>query len=481
MLLSIDQGTSSTKACVYAPPGELLGVASVPVVRHVLPDGSVTQDPHALVASCRDASEAALRQAGVPAARLDGVVLANQGESFLLLDPRGRPLTPVFSWQDPTTGDVLERADLRERRMEIEARTGLPLHAEFVAPRLAHRLEQLGGEARGVRLATLDTWLLHELDPARPFVTDRATASRTMLVGLTDQDWDEELLAWFAVPRETLAEIVPCDRPGGQVALGGVELPVLASGYDMGLALLGHGCLAPGEAKATFGTCLGVMAATGTRPVAASGLLTTIAYGRDGRSAFALDGEIAAAGALVEWAISLGMAASLRELDALAASVPDAGGVVLVPAILGLGAPHWRERARATVSGLRAESGRAQLAHALYDAIAWSVHDVAVALRAAGIAVDALRVDGGLTWSRALMQRCADVCELPVLISAQREATAYGGAALAMLARGLITEADVRAAAKDGAEELAPERPPRPEEAAAWAAAIAHVLGVAAD
>ena len=324
-------------------------------------------------------------------------------------------------------------------------------------------------------MGTLDTWLINQLDRSRPHITDRATASRTMLIGLTDQDWNDDLLTAFGVPRDHLAKIVPCDAPGAALEFDGVDVPLLASGYDMGLALLGHGCLDAGETKATFGTCLGVMSATGSRPVVAEGLLTTIAYGRGGEDAFALDGEIAAAGALVRWAVGLGIAASAEALDRLGASVPDAGGVLIVPAIQGLGAPYWRDDVHGAVFGLTNATGPAGFARAVLEAIAWSLRDVLEAIRGAGIALGELRVDGGLVHSPTLMQLCADVGQISVIVGDQPEATAYGAAALGMLAAGETSREEIRAGAV-GVRRFDPVREPSPDMIARWEGAVRSIL-----
>jgi len=474
LILALDQGTSATKACVYEPPGRLRGSASIPVRRHSPAPGSVEQDPLELLESCRAAAAAALADAGASASDLRCAALANQGESFVLFDDAGTPLGPVVSWQDTRSGHVLERLDAEGHREPIERRTGLPLHAEFSAPKLAHRLAEAPLPA-GSRFGTLDTWLIHGLHPAAPHVTDRATASRTMLIGLEDDDWSEDLLELFAVPYEILPTIVPCDDVGAQILVEGHELPLTVSSYDMGLALLGHACLDRGDLKATFGTCLGVMGATGPEAVEARGLLTTLAYTLGRSPAFALDGEIAAAGALFNWALRLGLAGSLDELEGLAASTTSSAGAVVVPAITGLGAPHWRDDAEGAIVGLTEAVGRAELAHAVFDAVAWSLSDVLAAMRAVGIEVDELRVDGGLTRSRLLLRRCADVCQTPLTIGAQREATAFGSAALAMLADGSATGGDLRAAAR-GTERVDPGAAPSDAEAEAWATAVAGVL-----
>jgi glycerol kinase len=446
-ILSIDQGTSATKACVFEAPGSLLGQATIPVGRRTLADGGVEQDPAELVESCVRAARGALGQARITAADLDGVALANQGESFLLFGESGIPYGPVVGWQDTRCGDVIDGLAATGASDLVEERTGLPLHAEFSAPKLAFRLRS-GEVPDDALFGTLDTWLIHQLDPSRPHVTDRATASRTMLVALDDPDWSDDLLELFGVPRRLLPRVVDCDAVPAMLCIEGHEVPLVASGFDMGLALLGHGCLAPGETKATFGTCLGVMSVADGPAGRPRGLLTTIAYTLQGSSRYALDGEIAAAGSLVDWAIGLGIARTFEELEQLARSVPDAGGAVLVPATTGLGAPHWRDDVRARLVGMTGTFGRGQFARAVLDAIAWSLADVVEALEAAGLDVAALHVDGGLAASRLLLQRCADCAGVPLVRSAQEEATAFGAAALGMLAAGQARTDEIAAAAR---------------------------------
>jgi glycerol kinase len=474
LVLAIDQGTSATKACVFEPPGVLLGVGAVPVSRRSPAPGVVEQDPEELVESCRAAARAALADAVVAARDVRAAALANQGESFVLFED-GDALAPVVGWQDTQTGDVLDRVRDVPGAAELIATTGLPPHAEFVAPKLAHRL-QSRAVTPATRAGTLDTWLLHRLDPAAPLVSDRATASRTMLAGLEDTDWSPALLELFGIPRSLLAPIAGCDEIHAELDLDGTRIALRASSYDMGLALLGHACLAPGETKARFGTCLGVMTATGAELVRAHGLLTTVAYTLGGAPVYALDGEIAAAGSLVSWAIGLGIAGSLDELDALAATSGGAGGAVVVPAMSGLGAPHWRDDVLGAIVSLSEAVGRPQVAHAVLDAIAWSLRDVLAALERNGLGVAELRVDGGLTNSAVLMQRCADVCRTPIALAPEREATAAGAAALAMLAEGLVTAGDLRDAARP-VRVFEPGAAPSDEEEARWQAALESVLG----
>jgi glycerol kinase len=457
---------------VYESPAELRGSSTVPVTRRLLPEGGVEQDPVELVESCRAAARLALADAGVATADLNGAAVANQGESFLLFSPDGRPYSQVIGWQDTRCGDVVRELEGAGRGAFVEEITGLPLHAAFSAPKLAFLLGA-GEVPRDALFGTLDTWLVHELDPGRPHITDRATASRTMLAGVGQTDWSDELLELFGVPREMLPRIVECDAPDASVELDGQEVPLLASGYDMGLALLGHGCLGAGETKATFGSCLGVMAASGMSPARAAGLLSTVAYSLDGSCAFAFDGEIAAAGSLISWAIRLGVATSLDELDELAQSAKGAGGAVLVPATSGLGAPHWRDDVRARIVGMTDAFGRAEFARAVFEAIAWSLADVIDALEVAGLHPRELRVDGGLATSATLLQLCADCAGVPLVRSPHIQATAYGAAALAMLAAG-AARADEIAAAARGTSVIEPVGP-RPSDER-WREALADAL-----
>ncbi len=473
LVLAIDQGTSATKACVFAPPDRLLGAASIPVTRSYPEPGAVEQDPRELLESCRTAARQALRMARVGATDLAGAALSNQGESFLLFGSDGEPLTSVIGWQDNRCGDVLGRV-AASVGAQVTVRTGLPLHAEFTAPKLAHRLatDDLPAD---VRFGTLDTWLIHQLDPSRPHITDRATAQRTMLCELDGSSWSAELCDWFGVPAEVLPAIRPCDAPDAALMLDECEVPLLACGYDTGLALLGHGCLDAGQAKASFGTCLGVMIATGPRPVHAAGLVRTIAFTRAQRSRFALDGEIAGSGSLVSWMQRLGIVSSLLELDRLAASVPDTAGAVIVPALTGLGAPHWRDDVTGRVVGVTEAFGRGQFARATIDAIAFSLRDVLDAVREAGIPITTVGVDGGLTRSAAIMQRSADVCQTTLVHAMQPQAAAYGAAVLGMIGSKLLTEDELRRVTR-GDRYVEPGDPPSDGELERWERAVEMAL-----
>lgn len=475
LYLAIDQGTSATKACVFEAPARLVGQATVPVARRSPEPGAMIQDPDELVQSCSTAATGALREASVDASELCACGLANTGESFVLFEPGRGAVTPVIGWQDSRAGRRLKQLAREGRGTRIKELTGLPLHAEFTAPKLDRWLRAIE-VTHATRFGTLDTWLIHRLSHDAGLVTDRATASRTMLVALAEDTWSDELLADFNVPTSVLAEIRPCDAMEVSLRIDGVDVPLAASGYDMGLALLGHACLRPGETKATFGTCLGVMAASDVDTPGGDALLTAIAYTREGRSAYGLDGEIASAGALVHWAIELGLADSAEHLDASAAAVEDASGAIIVPAFGGLGAPHWRDDVDGRILGLSAAVGRRELCRAIYDAIAFSLADVATALGETGLSITAIQVDGGLAQSRTLMQLCADACGLPLVRVAHTEATALGAAALAMLATDGTDPQSLQISVVDGAEIIEPQCDPDPEVRARWREAIASTL-----
>jgi glycerol kinase len=473
-VLAIDQGTSSTKACVFDARGRLLGYGSVPIATSMEAEGVVLQDPEEVIESCRVAARGALEAAEMRPEELLGVALSNQGESFLVFEGE-RAMTPIISWQDGRGESAVERLSPEAAELVTE-RTGLPLGSEFPAPKLAHMLAESPDLASG-RFATLDTWMISRLDPSRPFVTDRATASRSMLIGLADDSWDPQLLELFDVPARMLPEIVPSDHPGTCCQVDGwtEPIPVVASGYDMGLALLGHGCIDPGETKATFGTCLGVMTAVGSPHLVPDGLLATIAYTTEGRAAFAADGEIASAGSLVNWAIRAGLARDLEELLDLALSVDDAAGVVLIPALNGLGAPHWRGEITGRFDGLRLGTRREHLARAVVDALAWSLRDVLDSLRAGGLEVSQVRADGGLTGHGRLLQLCADYCEVEMVVAPTPETTALGAATLGFVGAGLV-ELGTVAGRDQGGERFEPQREPPEQGRERWLTTLAAAL-----
>jgi glycerol kinase len=441
LLLGIDEGTSAVKASLFDP--DLRPVAEArreKPLQHPRP-GWVEQDPQDVLTAVVDAVAELLRDA-------DGEVVAcgldHQGESVLAWDAEsGDPLTPIVTWQDKRSEEVLARLEREGRADAVRERSGMPLDPYFSAGKLAWLLEheptlERVRDAGTLRLGTVDAWLCDMLGAG--FTTDPSTASRTQLAVPGDPDWDERLLAAFGVPRETLPEIR--DSAGELGSLRHPEWPgeLLLTGrvVDQQAALAGAGCVEPGRVKATYGTGVFVLAHVGAdRPEASEhGLLPTVAWRIGGRVEYALDGGVFTAGALVDWlSRDLGLADGAGALASLADQVEDAGGVRVLPALAGLGAPWWRSDARAVIAGLTAGSRPAHVARAALDAIAWRVADVLAAV-AQQSELDVLRVDGGLTRNQLLLQLQADAAGVPVEVGAV-DATVAGAAALGAVGAGV--------------------------------------------
>ena len=429
-VLTIDQGTSGTKALVVDGDGGLLGLSERPVRPDYLPGGGVEQDPHELLASVVDAGRAAVSQAGVP---IDVVTLANQGETVLAWDPQtGHPLSNMIVWQDRRAEDICTELD--RHRDTLARRTGLVLDPYFSAPKMAWLRRNVTRE--GV-VTTSDSWLVHQL--TRAFVTDATTAGRSLVTDLDTTGWDRELLELFGLADESLPTIVPCDAVvghttafGGTVAVGGLVV-------DQQAALVGEGCTRPGEAKCTFGTGAFLLANTGpTATRSTAGLAASVAWRLGDHTTYCVDGQVYTAASAVRWMQQLGYVTTAADLDTVAATDgdgPDNGGVLAVPALAGLAAPWWRPDARATISGMTLSTTVGHLVVAILQGIAAQVAELgsAVATDLRG-PLRRLRVDGGLTRCETLMQSVADLMQIEIDVYPSAHATALGAAALARMA-----------------------------------------------
>ncbi len=428
------------------------------------------QDPEEILASVVDAVAELLDSAEeeVTACGLD-----HQGESVLAWDAEsGRPLTPVITWQDKRSHVVLDELERSDAGAEVVRRSGMPLDPYFSAGKLAWLLRNDDEVARAVdagtaRLGTVDSFLCDRLGAG--FATDPSTASRTQLGA---PDWDQDLLAAFGVPGEALPEIA--DTAGDLGVLRDrrwpVELPLRARCVDQQAALAGSGCVRAGLAKATYGTGVFVLANVGQeRPQPEGGLLPTVAWRIAGRVDWALDGGVFSAGSLLEWlAGDLGLAADPAALVAAAESAEEAGGVRVLPAITGLGAPWWRPDARAVIAGLTAGTRPGHVGRAALDSIAWRVADVLAAVRET-VDLDVLRVDGGLTRSKLLLQLQADAAGIAVQPGAV-DATAAGAAALAAVGAGVYPSVEEIGERVPAGDRVEPGRDQdwRDRERAAW-------------
>ncbi|MFG1959287.1 FGGY family carbohydrate kinase [Nonomuraea sp. NPDC049028] len=387
--------------------------------------GGVEQDPRALLDSVLTAGRRAGAAAGVP---LDAVALANQGETVLAWDPAtGEPLTPAIVWQDRRAERLCAaRAPYADR---VAALTGLVLDPYFSAPKMRWIREELTTE--GV-VTTTDTWLVHRLCGA--FVTDAATASRSLLLGLADGRWSGELLDVFGLGAERLPEIVASDAVVGTTTAFGPEIPVTGLIVDQQAALLAEACLETGTAKCTYGTGAFLLAQLGTSPSrSTSGLATSIAWRLRGETRYCVDGQVYTAASAVRWLADLGLISGAEQLDAVAA--PSSDGVLCVPALAGLAAPWWDAAATASFTGMTLSTGRGHLVRALLEGVAAQVAALTALVGAdLGAPLSRLRVDGGLTRSRVLMQAQADLAQLPVEVYPSPHATPLGAAACALMA-----------------------------------------------
>jgi len=425
-VLAIDQGTSGTKALVVCPERGLLGAGYAAVTPSYGPGGSVEQDPAQLLDSVLTAGRQALVEAGEPVAAIG---LANQGETVLAWDRAdGTPLTPAIGWQDRRAEGICQ--ELAEHAARLTGVTGLPLDPYFAAPKLAwlrrHR-------TRAGVVTTTDAWLVHQLTGA--FVTDASTASRTMLLDLDTATWSAEAISRFGLDGEQLPEVVDGAGQFGWTTAFGAELPLTGLLVDQQAALLAEACLDPGDTKCTYGTGAFVLANAGSPARrSGSGLVACIAWQLAGQPVYCLDGQVYTVGSAVRWLVELGVLSGADDLDRLAATVPDAGSVSFVPAFAGLAAPSWRGDVRAAITGLGLDTGPGQLVRALCEGIAAQVVELTDAMAAdLGRPIGRLRVDGGLTRSRILMQTQADLLQCPVEVYASPDATALGVAAVARL------------------------------------------------
>ena len=424
-ILAIDQGTSGTKAIVASDAGQVLAIAEQPLHPLYFEGGGVEQDPGALLDSVLTTGRRAAAEADVP---LDAVALANQGETVLAWDrATGRPLGPAVVWQDRRAKAVCAR--LADAAGRVAALTGLVLDPYFSAPKMRWLRENV---TTGGVVTTSDTWLVHQLCGA--FVTDASTASRSLLVGLDDVAWNGELLEVFGLAAEPLPAIVPSDAIVGTTRVFGGELPVTGLIVDQQAALLGEACIQTGDAKCTFGTGAFLLACTGTTPVrSTAGLTTSVAWRLRDQTSYCIDGQVYTAASAVRWITQLGLITGADQLDTSAA--PSSDGVLCVPALAGLAAPWWDSAATASFSGMTLSSGRGHLVRSLLEGIAAQVAGLTGLIAAdLGAPLTRLRVDGGLTRSRVLMQAQADLAEIPVEVYPSAHATPFGAAACARLA-----------------------------------------------
>ncbi len=445
-VLALDQGTTSSRAILFDAGGRVRAQAQKEFEQIFPEPGWVEHDPLDIWSSQSAVASEVLARAGASAADVAAVGIANQRETTVVWDRATlRPICNAIVWQDRRTAGYIDGLRADGLADAVQRRTGLVLDAYFSASKLVWILDHVDGareraERGDLAFGTVDSWLVARLTGGATHVTDVTNACRTMLFNIHELDWDQEMLERLRIPRALLPEIRSSSEIYAHVAGGALDgVPIAGIAGDQQAATFGQTCFEPGQGKNTYGTGCFLVLNTGPQPVASKqNLLTTVAWRQGGAVDYALEGSIFIAGAVVQWLRDgLGIIRRAEEVEALASSVPDNGGVYLVPAFAGLGAPHWDAYARGALFGLTRGSTAGHIARAALEGIAYQVADVVRAMEAdSGIAMKELRVDGGAARNDLLLQFQADVLGVPVVRPKITETTALGAAYLAGLAVG---------------------------------------------
>ncbi len=484
LVLAIDQGTTGTTAMLINPDIEVVASVNVEFPNHYPQPGHVEHDPEQIWDSIAASVTAALARAGVDGSAIRAIGVTNQRETSLFWDRRtGEAIHRALVWQDRRTADRCATLKSQGHEALFRQRTGLVLDPYFSGTKAAWLLDHVdGARARATSgdlcFGTIDTYVTWRLTGEH--VTDPSNASRTLMYDLHRGQWDEELLAILGVPKEALPRVGESSEVYGHTKGVGFlpdGIPVAGLIGDQQGALFGQACFARGMAKCTYGTGAFILLNTGDTPVPSShGMLTTVGWKLRGETTYALEGSAFIAGAAVQWLRDgLGILESAADIEALARSVPDSGGVTFVPALAGLGAPHWRPNARGIITGITGGTTRAHLARATLDGIALQIDEILAAMRRdLGQALDQVRVDGGASANDLLMQRQADLLGVPAVRPVVRETTGLGSALLAGLAVGVWSSPDEVARAWSEDRTFRPSGDPMELEATRkrWASAI---------
>ncbi|SHN50912.1 glycerol kinase GlpK [Erythrobacter sanguineus] len=462
-LLVLDEGTTSTRAMLFASDGVLVASAQAPLTQHYPQAGWVEHDPREIWDKTLACALEVIPKAG-GAAMIAGLGITNQRETVVAWDrATGEPLTRAIVWQDRRTEPLC--AAMREAGHEdgVQQRTGLLLDPYFSGTKMRWMLDNVpevkaAAERGTLAFGTVESWLTFKLTAGSSgygaHISDASNASRTLLMGLEDAQFDEGLCDLFGVPLSALPGVTDMAGPLAMTdpSLFGCAIPITGMAGDQQAATIGQACLAPGQTKATYGTGAFVLTCRGTAiPRSSNRLLGTVLTQIDGNRTYAIEGSVFVAGSLVQWLRdSLGIVDLAEETEALARSIPDSGGVVIVPALAGLGAPHWRADARGVIAGLSFASGKAELARAALEAMAHQTHDLCAAFTADGAPWKTLRIDGGMAANDWMAQDLADVLGVTVERPGFVETTALGAAMLAATGAGLYASLDEAASAMRG-------------------------------
>ena len=447
-VMALDAGTTSNRAIIFDVDSKIIGVAQKEFTQHFPQPGWVEHDAEEIWSSMHEVMREALEQSGLVASDIAAIGITNQRETAVIWDrATGRPIYNAIVWQSRQTADICE--DLKRQGLvdEFKEKTGLVIDAYFSGTKVKWILDHVeGARARAEKgelaFGTIDTWLLWKLTGGKEHKTDYSNASRTLMFNIKTLEWDEALLKHLTVPKSLLPEVRPSSEVYGHTipSIIGASVPVAGMAGDQQSALFGQNCFSPGEAKNTYGTGCFLLMNTGEELcMSKNGLVTTIAWGLDGKVEYALEGSIFVGGSAIQWLRDgLRLVDSAPDSEWVAKKVPDAGGVYMVPAFVGLGAPYWDMNARGMIIGLTRGTTKAHIVRATLDSLAYQTRDVLGAMEAdSGNRLAALKVDGGAVANNLLMQFQADLLGVPVDRPQITETTALGAAYLAGLATGV--------------------------------------------
>ena len=467
-VLALDQGTTSSRAILFDNEQNIIAVQQREFEQIYPQQGWVEHNPMEIWSTQYGVMNEVVAQSGVDVHDIAAIGITNQRETTILWEKAtGRPIYNAIVWQCRRTAPLVDELVQQPGMTEyIRENTGLMPDAYFSATKIKWILDNVPGareraEAGEILFGTVDTWLVWKLTGGKVHVTDRTNASRTMLYNIRTLDWDEKLLQALDIPRGILPEVRDSSEIYGYTNIQGVDVPVAGIAGDQQAALFGQGCFAPGDAKNTYGTGCFTLMNVGGKPVRSrAGLVTSVAWSVNDTVTYALEGSVFNGGSTIQWLRDeLHLIDSAPECDTLAESVPSSGGVIVVPAFTGLGAPYWDMYARGAILGVTRGTGRAHIARAVLEAIAFQVTDLMLAMRQdAGCDITCLRADGGASVSNILLQMQADLLRIPVDRPAMVETTAFGAAALAGLNCGVWSSLDELAALRRSDRVFTPQR-----------------------
>jgi len=466
-ILAIDQGTTSSRAIIFDKTGRQKSLSQQEFKQHYPKPGWVEHDPMEIWDSQITAVNDVLSGTGLEAKSIAAIGITNQRETTILWDREsGKPVYNAIVWQDRRTSDFCDQLKSSGLDELIKSKTGLVIDAYFSATKIKWILDNVDGarkkaEEGKLAFGTIDSWLVWNLTNGTKHITDVSNASRTMLYNIHQCEWDREILDLLDIPEAILPEVLSSSELYGTTGTPrmSAQIPVAGIAGDQQAALFGQMCTTPGMLKNTYGTGSFLVLNTGTTPIASNNnLLTTIAWKRDDEITYALEGSVFIAGAVVQWLRNeLNLISTAAEIEILASSVDNNGGVYMVPAFAGLGAPHWDQFARGTIFGITRGTKRGHLARAALESIALQTRDVLQAMESdSGIRIKELRVDGGMTVNNLLMQIQSDILNIPLIRPRISETTALGAAFLAGLSSGFWTGLDQISAIWEKDEEFTP-------------------------